>query len=155
MSIDGTDVPIHEPRPFSSEWFSYKINHAGLRYEIGLSVYDAEIVWANGPYKPGENTDLMVFRDCLKGFLGRDEKVIADNIYRDPACARKGLFSGEDGRLVKRILCRHEILNSRLKQFAVLRTPFRHKLSNHSDCFWAVLNITQLILRNESSLFDI
>lgn len=151
MSIDVTDIPIHEPRPFSTEWFSYKINHAALRYEIGLSVSDAEILWANG----GENTDLMFFRDCLKCLLGRDEKVITDNIYRDLDCGRKRLFIGEDSRVVKRILCRHEILNSRLKQFAVLRTPFRHKISNHSDCFCAVLNIRQLILHNESSLFDI
>lgn len=153
MSIDGTDIAILEPRPFSSSWYSYKINHAGLRYELGISIYSNNIVWANGPYKPGEKTDLMVFRDVLKQQLESEEKVIADNIYRDEKCARKGLFSGLDARFVKRVLCRHETVNGRLKQFKVMSSPFRHHFSKHSSCFWAVLNITQLVIQNERPLF--
>ena len=155
MSIDGTDVAMQELQPFSRTWFSYKINHAGLRYEIGLSIYGSNIVWANGPYNPGKNTDLMVFRDVRKQELASDEKVLADNIYRDERCARKGIFTGEDGRFVKTVLCRHETVNGRLKNFAVMSAVFRHSISKHSNCFWAVLNITQLIIQNESPLFSL
>lgn len=113
------------------------------------------MVWVNGPYKPRWYTDLIIFNFFLKKHLGRDEKVIADNkcIYRDYKCATKQLSTGDEGPVGKRILCVHEFLNSHLKQFAVLRASFTHDLFQHSDCFWAALNITQVFHKQEPNCF--
>ena len=43
-SVDGTDCPVNEPTPYSSGWYSHKINAAGLRYEIAVSIERAKIV---------------------------------------------------------------------------------------------------------------
>lgn len=156
MNIDGTNFPIQEPLPFSSEWYSYKLNYEGFRCKVGLSIYSGDLVWANGPYKPGEFTDVMFFRDKLKYLLRRIESFVADNIYRDKKWARKGHFTGPEGMKVKRILFRYEIINSRFKQFVVLRMPFRNDISVHSAWFSAVLYISKAILDHENSplIFD-
>lgn len=52
MLIDVTNIPIHVPRPFSKKLFSYKLNNAGLRYEIAFSIHGDCVLWANGLYKP-------------------------------------------------------------------------------------------------------
>lgn len=36
--VDGTDFIIHEPSPFSPEWYSHKFRGLGWRYEVGVSV---------------------------------------------------------------------------------------------------------------------
>lgn len=38
ISVDGTDVPIFEPAPFVSRWYSFKLNGPGLRYEVALDI---------------------------------------------------------------------------------------------------------------------
>lgn len=134
-SIDGTDVPIEEPRPFSKEYHSHNLRHAGLKYEVRISIYSDNIVQPNGPYKHGEYTDLMIFPDVLKHSLGLDEVVVAHHIYRDPKCARKRRFIDSEARVVKFILSRHEILSSRFKRFAVLRMPWRYESCKNSHCF--------------------
>lgn len=126
-------TPIQEPQPFSSTWFSYKLNHAGLRYEIGLSIHGDFV--GKRPIHSVKGADLMIFRDNLKHQLRKDENLVADNICHNPKFARKGLFRGYQGRMVKRILCGHETINSRLKQLNVLKTPFRIAISKHASCF--------------------
>ena len=53
VTVDDTDFPINEPSPFSSTYFSHKINGPALRYEVAVSVGPANIVWAHGPFKAG------------------------------------------------------------------------------------------------------
>lgn len=55
MWIDWTVFPIYDPRTFSSEWYSYNINRACVRYEVGRTVDGIKIVCTNGPYDPGEH----------------------------------------------------------------------------------------------------
>ena len=81
--------------------------------------------------------------------------VIADLGYRDDkVIIPMPTTNMTDSSLHKRIRARHETVNSRLKNFAVLRHIFRHDLELHSDCFYAALNITQLTL-SELPLFSI
>lgn len=52
-------------------------------------------------------------------------------------------------------MARHETVNSRIKQFAVLTNAFRHDLDLHYKCFHAVANITQLMIENDEPLYQV
>ena len=41
---------------------------------------------------------------------------------------------------------RHETINRRFKQFHVLQDVFRHDLTKHQVCFFAVANVTQIMI---------
>lgn len=154
MSIDGTDVPIQEPSPFSSRWFSYKLQGPGLRYEIGVGL-NGNIVWVNGPFRPGEFNDVQIFRQDLRHELIPNEKVIADDGYPDRKCVRRAILNDIFIPQIDRILSRHETVNAHFKRFTVLTTPFRHSLEKHRFCFEAVANICQALHFYEEPLFSI
>ena len=62
LTVDGVHCRIHEPRFLpSSGWYSPKFNHAGLSYEIAVSVYHEKICWINGPFPAGQN-DMKIFK---------------------------------------------------------------------------------------------
>lgn len=82
-SIDGVDFKINEPKPFDPKWFSHKFKHAGLRYEIGLSLRKGEIVWAHGGYPCGAYSDLKLARELFVDFLEEKERAVADDGYKD------------------------------------------------------------------------
>lgn len=150
--MDGTDCPIEEPKPFSGKWFSHKFKGSGLRYEVGLSIFSGELIWIYGPFPCGQYPDLSIFRMRMKQLLLPGERTVADNGYRDPACAIPEQFSGDSTH--KRIRARHEIVNWRLKKFFVLSHKFRHDLSRHSACFHAIAELAKLELAREP-LFSI
>lgn len=154
MSVDGTDCPVEEPSPFSTAWYSHKFRGPAVRYEVALSIHDARIVWASGPWPAGQYPDLKVFQQGLKPLLKRNEFVIADSGYPDTRCIHLPSESDPTYRAVARIRARHEIANKRLKHFSVLKNKFRHSLDLHGDCFFAVLNITHVLLY-ENPLFHI
>lgn len=60
VSLDGTDFRIYEPTPFSKRWFSHKFKAAAIRYEIGISIGQGNIVWAAGGYPAGDWPDLKI-----------------------------------------------------------------------------------------------
>jgi hypothetical protein len=74
--LDGTDFPIREPSPFSSQWFSHKLNGPGLRYEIGVSIQKGWIVWAYGPFPAGSYPDLKIAQSRIVQFLGQRERLL-------------------------------------------------------------------------------
>jgi hypothetical protein len=45
--------PIEEPSPFDKGFYSHKINHAALKYEIGLSLTESRIVYLSGGVPAG------------------------------------------------------------------------------------------------------
>ena len=51
---------INEPTPFNQSWYSYKFHGASLRYEIGVSIETAIIIWANGPLPCGSHTVVVL-----------------------------------------------------------------------------------------------
>ena len=155
VSIDGTDCPISEPKIFDKKWWSHKINAAGLRYEIGISLDTGDIVWVYGPFPCGSNPDVSIFRKGMKLELCENERVIADKGYTDDSCITPDtIFSPVRKRMHKLFCARHKTVNKRLKQFAVLTTRFRHSVSYHGLCFHAVARITQLSF-NDEPLFDV
>ena len=154
ISVDGTDCPIQEPQEFNAKWYSFKINHAAVRYEIGVTLRSKRIAWIHGPFPCGAYPDLSIFRLKLKGFLKADEKVIADSGYKDTKCIIPDGLNNEKSKLHSTLRARHERLNQCFKKVKVLSQRFRHNLELHSYCFCAVANIVHATL-DEHPLFEI
>ena len=141
LTVDGTDCPVLEPKPFSPRWFSHKFNLAALRYEIAVSVESARVVWASGPFAAGAHSDMSIFDNRLKYKLGTSEFVITDAGHGGPHCIAPHPSSNFLSTKLGFPRARHEAINGRLKSFAVLSTRFRHELNKDADCFYAVLNV--------------
>lgn len=151
--MDATDCKIYEPNPFDPKWFSHKFKHAGLRYEIGLSLRKGYIVWAFGGFPCGAWPDLKLARESFIDFLEPNERSVADSGYKD----KKYFLLPTDRNLERHkvFMSRHETVNKRLKQFRVLSETFRHDLTKHKFCFHAVVNLTQLSIKYEEPLFSV
>lgn len=150
-SVDCTDIPISEPSPFDPAWMSHKFKSAGLRYEVATSL-EGNIVWCSGPYPAGRKNDLQIYRDALRQYLGPRELIIGDSAYLDPTCIYD---DGVEEGLAQSIRNRQETVFSRMKTFNVLGYRFRHNVSKHSHCFYAVANLIEISIQNGSSLFSI
>lgn len=153
-TVDGTDCPIQEPQVFEPKWYSHKINRAGVRYEIGVSVRSKKIVWVYGPFACGSNPDLLIFRSKMKGSMKPGETVIADSGYKDEKCVTPDGVNSRIGKLHSTLRARHERLNQCFKMYKVLSIRFRHDLRLHGYCFRAIANVVQLTL-HEHPLFAI
>ena len=119
--------------------------YSGIRYEIGLSIISGDIVWVNGGVPCGDWPDLRLARDSYVYMVRPNEMTIADEGYTD-----RNYFIHD-----QRIMARHETVNRRMKQFGVLGQKFRHNRSLHPQCFYAVANLTQFMIANGESLFEI
>lgn len=155
VSIDGTDFPILEPRPFNSGWFSHKFKGAGVRYEIGIQISTGRLVWAHGPFMAGRFSDLKIFRHGMKKRLEIGEQVIADGTYMDPDVVYPGTVQGPQKGVHAQIRARHETVNARFRNFFVLNHKFRHNVNLHGYCFHAVFNITHLLIDQSDPLFSV
>lgn len=153
MSLDGVDFPINEPHPISPKWYSHKFKGSGLRYEIGLCIKTGEIVWKNGGYPCGDWPDINIAKHLFVHFLEPGEKALADKGYRDNSYFI--LPTPNNNKKHKVIMSRHETINKRLKQFNILTQKFRNDKLLHKKCFNAILNLTQLIIKNEEPLFAV
>lgn len=83
MSVNAKDDHIQEPGSFSPRWYSYKPNHAGLRYEVAVSIYNGQIVWVNKPFRSGEMNDGHIFGQDLKLLMSQNEEAVTDDSYPD------------------------------------------------------------------------
>jgi hypothetical protein len=157
ITLDGTDCPIQEPRPFDRKWFSHKFKAAGVCYEVGLCIQTGWIVWVNGPYPCGRYPDLRIARDVVVHKLRRGEKILADGGYRDGGIYMEtptGL-NNLDQKMKKIARSRHETVNSRFKIFGILRKLYRHNLQKHACVFHSIAVITQIAIQSDEPLFQI
>ena len=157
MSVDGTDFKINTPSPASTKWFSFKIRHAGLRYEVGLNIQTGDIVWSNGPFPAGEWTDIRIFLSDLASKLKQGEKVEADLGYRgwedkveDPTICIPN--TEEMVEMKAMVRARHEMVNARLKTFCALRNSWRHDRSHHGLAFRCIVMMVQLTFESGNAL---
>lgn len=118
---------------------------------MALSI-EGQIVWVNGPFKAGSNSDLSIFRRDLREKLRENELIICDSIYIDNTCAYK---EGVPDYYAKNIRARHENMFSRFKTFNVLAHKYRHSIGTHVDCFYAVANLLQISFQIGEKLFRI
>jgi hypothetical protein len=149
VSLDGTDFEIYEKTPFDRKWFSHKFKGPGLRYEIGLSIYSGDIVWASGGVPCGQYPDLKLAKDSYVKFA-ENEITLADKGYKD-----QQYFKNPENAFEKRILARHETVNGRLKNFAIMSDRFRHPVDKHPIVFHACVNIVQVLIDHGEKLFEL
>eukprot|EP00525_Craspedostauros_australis_P003509 CAMPEP_0198112844 /NCGR_PEP_ID=MMETSP1442-20131203/4629_1 /TAXON_ID= /ORGANISM="Craspedostauros australis, Strain CCMP3328" /LENGTH=325 /DNA_ID=CAMNT_0043769759 /DNA_START=44 /DNA_END=1021 /DNA_ORIENTATION=+ len=149
VTVDGVDIRIEEPQPFTEGWFSQKFKGPGVRYEVALSIVGGEIVWTNGPFPCGMWNDLSIFRFGLKNKLMDGEVVVADKGYIGDERVLPPKYVTD-----KILRARHETVNRRLKHWACMRNAWRHDTDKHILAFNAVATITQIELVGGSPLFD-
>ena len=154
LTVDGTDFPIEELTCFDPGWYCHKFNSAGLRYEVAVTVRSKKIAWINGPFPCGSMPDLLIFRSKLKSLLLQTESVLCDSGYCDSKCIKPSERYDFISSVHNSLRARREAMNGRLKAFKVLSERFRHDLSPHSTCFFAVTNVVQLRL-TQHPLFEI
>ena len=157
ITIDGADFKINEPTPWSPKCYSHKLEHAGLRYELGICIQTGWIVWINGPYPPGHWPDLAISRDGLNQALDPDELFLADGTYSDGngwSLTPNGLKDAD--QYMKAVArARHERINGIMKQFHCLRDCFRHHRTKHGRVFTAVANIVQAKIQLEKCIHQV
>ena len=155
--MGGTDCAICETFPFDSKWFSHKFRGPGLRYEVGVSIHEGNISWVHGPFSCGSHPDVNIFRLGLKQKLPETEQVCTDDGYQDERCITKGDVSScpLESRTHALLRARHENVHRRLKQFFVLSHRFRHDISMHEDCFYAVAQLTYVMIATGEKLFTV
>ena len=119
-----------------------------MRYEIGVCIQTGDIVWCNGPYKPGKWNDIMIFRHKLKKRMTNyREKVEADMGYRgefDTIRHPRDYISMVDKKAKRIARARHETINKRLKVFNALHDTWRHDISKHKYAIKAIVTLVQL-----------
>ena len=157
VSIDGVDCYRSEHQPLNRAYYSHKLNHAGLRYLIALSMGSGrkKIVWWGGGVPCGSNPDLTLAREIFVQLLEPRERALADLGFQDPRFFKTPIarpqtdWDTEFNRQHKAEMACHETINKRIKQFGILR-DFRHaKDSKHKLAFGAIIQITQLCLEDQ------
>lgn len=159
VSVDGTDFRINEPKPFWKGWYSHKFHGPGVRYEVGVGIQRGDIVCVNGPFPCGTWSDIMIFRDKLKGILDRGERVEADSGYGGEIMHIDLPHQARGSKVWKKkkvcVRARHETVNGRFKDWGILRKIYIHHLGKHHIVFHAVVVITQLGIENGRPLFHV
>jgi len=157
ITIDGTDFRMREPTVFDRRWFSHKFKGPGLRYEIGVCIQTGWIVWINGPYAPGDWSDLAIARYGVATKLGPGEKYLADRGYnsQDGNAETPSGHNNHDQRMKAGARARHEAINGLLKQYGILRDRFRHSQNDHALVFKAVVNLVQAKIMLEGATYQV
>jgi hypothetical protein len=163
ISVDGTDVRIPQQgpaipgNPFSLFKFEGK---CGLRYKIGVDILAGNIVRVDELYAAGKYPDIGNFHSGLVHWLDENERVEVDDGYigeapqkvKCPECASN---STENQAMQNRVRSRHESLNGRLKNWAILTSLYRHDLMEHGNVFLAIAVITQISINVGEKLFEV
>lgn len=139
--------------PFNKDYFSHKFKAAALRYEIGIALRTGHIVWKFGGYPAGAYPDLKIARELYVHQVMQGELTLADAGYKDADYFILPYQTNAKGH--KFIMSRHETVNKRIRQFKVLYNTFYHNIEKHQKCFYAVTNITALVIKIEEPLFSI
>ena len=156
ISIDGTDVQINEPGDRSSLWWSHKYNGPGVRYEVGVCIRTAHIVWFRGPF-PCNVSDKEIFDTFLAHKLIPGEAVEADSGYR----GRSQIFLPGEAQTRKarkqksQVRGRHENINARLKVFGVMQFWANPDTGKHGLFARCVAIIVQLSFTLDEKLYDV
>ena len=137
--------------------FSHKFKGAGVRYEVAVCIATGHIVWVNGPFPCGAWPDIKIFRFRLKRMLRRGEKVEADRGYRgDPSIWTPDNYLTLSEKRAKEVArARHEAINSLLKNFGCLSSPFRHELRTHRNYFSLAAVCVQLMIEERGPPFHV
>ena len=166
IGVDGTDCKTweraHETFPVDRQRMSHKFNHAALKYEIGVAIYENKIVWVNGPFKGGRH-DLTIFReDGLKEQMPEGKIAVLNRGYRTSKTDEVNVLATpqigdnpEIHRFQSRVRCRTETVMGRLKAFKILSETFRHGDDKHEWAFKCTCVIVQYQIDHGAFLFEV
>lgn len=73
-----TDFGIAELIFFSCKWHLNKFKVSCVRYEIGISHLDRNVVWLHGPFPCRLWPDIKIYKEKWSDLLMDNEKVVAD-----------------------------------------------------------------------------
>jgi hypothetical protein len=169
ISVDGTDCPIWEPKhatlPRETKYYSKKKNRAGVKYLVAIAVYEARVVFIDGPF-PAGTSEIESFRNKLKAMIRKSKKVVLDGGYHTKDREEANMFlkpqpgyGSKDFRKYKaRVRSRHESFNGKLKKYGCLNQTFRHVIcennEKHKLAFEAVCVTCQYEMDNGLPIFD-
>ena len=74
VTLDGTDFAVNEVTPFDVNYYSHKINDAGVRYDVALNIATGDIVYWGGGYPAGKYNDLQQAQMGILPLLPAGEK---------------------------------------------------------------------------------
>ena len=117
---------------------------------MAIGITTGYIVHINGPFWCGAWPDLRIARSHLHTILPDGELYLADSGYFDqfaPSVTKNEILPEERRRMMT-LMARHETVNRRFKQWAILHDQFRHSEDLHEDIFTAIAVITQLEIEN-------
>ena len=102
----------------------------------------------------------MIFQDYLVHKMEEGERVEMDDGYvgsspRYVKCPKCIGNLPERREMQQRVRSRHETVNRRFKQFAILRQEFRHDITLHACVFVSIAVLTQISIENGDKLFSI
>ena len=149
LTTSSIDFPVLDPSEKKSKkkgptrttpYYSHHAKGPALRYEIGVSIFGGDIVWINGPFRPGCSTELETI-ECLKNSIDPDE--IVEQFSRLGLSCGKKPDSDMAKKVPNRTRDRQKMINDRLTSFKILQ-GFRHGISSHISVFSAIVVLVQL-----------
>ena len=164
MSVDGVHSLFHEIAHHelsqNREYYSHKLNHAGLCYELGIHLYEPKLIWINGSFAAGPNDKSNFIREHgLRDKLASiGKKALGDKGYTgySDQCSTFNAFDHPAVKAFKsRAQMRHEQFNGMLKEFSSLVDLFRHEQDKFEVCFESACVICQYRMEHGEPLFDV
>jgi hypothetical protein len=155
--VDGTDFETVEYFPFNPKRRSHKLNRPGLRYEVAISIATCFVVHINGPFLCGDWPDLRIARRWLHRRLEGNEFYLADAGYlcgTGPAISRRSIPADRRSEF-DALMARHETINRRFKEFAILGTKYRNEEEKHGEVFHCVTVLVQIDILFGGSKFAV
>jgi hypothetical protein len=153
-------LAIHPTLPIDRKQCSHKFNHAAIKYEIALSVFEPKCVWISGPHW-GAKHDITIFREGFKDKVKDGKKIIVDRGYTSNKPDERilsqpsALDSKELSNFKSWARLRQETFNGRLKYFNALAQTFLHTKPQHGLVLEAVRVIVQYQMDNGRPIFDV
>ena len=137
MTLDCIHYPITEPRPFTTDYSSFKLGKAaGISYEYGIYTHKDKLAWIH--HDPAGTNDITQYRNELKQKIQAKQaetslpfRLIVDAGYiaaeEMPYLSWRNEFDDSEIAYFKdRALSRHETFNGYTKHYRCLTTKFRH-----------------------------
>ncbi|KAL7553209.1 hypothetical protein ACHAWF_016466, partial [Thalassiosira exigua] len=158
LAVDCLDMRVMNLGPdFASFKFKGK---SALRAEVAINIQKGNIAGINGPYPTGRWPDVKIFRHGLRHWLDEHERVEANDGYIGEArlkvkCPASFPSKQENVAVQQYARCRQETVNTRFKQWEILKTVFCHDVADHGEVFRAIVFLTQLALHNGEPLFSV
>ena len=163
ITVDGVHFWIEEPQhpdwSQDREYFSHKYGHAGLCYELGISISESKLVWMNGKFKAGRSDNSIFKKEGLMAkLISTGKRAIGDSGYPghpEVISTPNNHDSSKVKKFKSRALKRHEKFNGMIKAFDCLKGRFRHSVDRFEQCMEAVCVVCQYKMDMGDRLYNV